>query len=117
VHFKRNTDTPKRGTKKVRHWPINECTNLKLAKTTPDEIPTSNLTKRILNYIINFEQPIKNDNNKYNPQAKMPLLNRHNQNPNITTAEMLMVLLQWLYSKVWESKFSYLWQQWMLACL
>ena len=57
---------------------------------------SSNLTNLILNYIIKFEQPNKNDNNKHNPPAKLPLLNRHNQNPNITTVQMLMVLLQWL---------------------
>jgi len=33
-------------------------------------------------------------NNKHNPQAKPPALNWHNQNPNITTVQMLMVLLQ-----------------------
>ena len=30
-------------------------------------------------------------------------LNQNNQNPNITTAEMLVVLLQWMCSKVWEN--------------
>jgi len=33
-------------------------------------------------------------NNKHNPQAKLLTFNWHNQNPNITTVEMLMVLLQ-----------------------
>ena len=28
------------------------------------------------------------------PQAKLPVLNWHNQNPNITTVETLIVLLQ-----------------------
>ena len=32
--------------------------------------------------------------NKHNPQNKPSALNMHNQNPNITTAEILMVLLQ-----------------------
>jgi len=41
-------------------------------------------------------------NNKHNPQVKMPLLNRHNQNANITTLQMLMVLLQLLCGEVWE---------------
>ena len=34
------------------------------------------------------------DNNKHNPHTKLRLLNKHNQNPNITTVQMLMVLLQ-----------------------
>jgi len=50
----------------------------------------------MLKYIIKFEQPNKNDNNKHKPHTKMPLLNRHNKNSNITTVQMLMVLLQWL---------------------
>ena len=60
----------------------------------PDEVPTSQQTNLMLNYIIKFEQPNKNDNNKHNPHTKLPLLNRHKQNPNITTVQMLMVLLQ-----------------------
>ena len=31
---------------------------------------------------------------KHNPQAKLPVLNWHNQNPNITTVEMLIKLPQ-----------------------
>jgi len=73
--------------------------------------PNPNFTKLILNYIIKFEQPNKSDNNKHNPHTKLPLLNRHNQHPNITTVQMLTVLLQWLCGEVWESEFSYLWQQ------
>ena len=65
----------------------------------------------MLNYIIKFEQPNKNDNNKHNPHTKLPLLNWHNQNPNITTVQMLIVLLQWLCGEVWEREFSYVWQQ------
>ena len=76
-----------------------------MAQTTPDAVPTSHLTKPILNHIIKFE-PNKNDNNKHNPHTKLPVLNRHNQNPNITTVQMLMVLLQWLCGEVWESEFS-----------
>ena len=72
---------------------------------------SSNPTSPILNYIIKFEQPNKNDNNKHNPHTTLPLLNWHNQNPNITTVQMFRVLLQWLCSEVWESEFSYLWQQ------
>ena len=86
-------------------------TSLKLVQTTLDEVPTSHLTNLILNYIIKFEQPNKNDNNKHNPHTKLPALNRHNQNPNLTTVQMLMVLLQWLCGEVWEREFSYLWQQ------
>jgi len=33
-------------------------------------------------------------NNKHNPQAKLLVLKWKNQNPNITTVEMLIVLLQ-----------------------
>ena len=50
-------------------------------------------------------------NNKHNLQPKTPLLDWHNQNPNITTVQMLTVLLQWLCGEVWESEFSYVWQQ------
>ena len=57
------------------------------------------------------------DNNKHNPLTKLPLLNRHNQNPNITTAQMLMVLLQWLCGEVWEREFSYVWQQQICYCV
>ena len=32
------------------------------------------------------------NNNKYNHQATMPVLNWHHQNTNITTAEVLIVL-------------------------
>ena len=88
-----------------------------MAQTTPDEIPTSNLTNPILNYIIIFEQLNKNDYNKHNPHTKLPLLNRHNQNPNTTTVQMLMVLLQWLCSEVWEREFSYVWQQRICHCV
>ena len=42
---------------------------------------------------------------KHNPQTKLPVLNWHNQNPNITTAEMLTVLPPWLCGKVWGSEF------------
>ena len=45
------------------------------------------------------------------PHTKLPLSNRHNQNPNITTVQMLTVLLQWLCGEVWEREFGYLWQQ------
>ena len=82
-----------------------------MAQTTPDAVPNSHLTSPILNYIIKFEQPNNNDNNKHNLQPKTPLLNRHNQNPNITTVQMLIVLLQWLRGEVWEREFSYVWQQ------
>ena len=82
-----------------------------MAQTTPDAVPNTHLASPILNYIIKFEQPNNNDNNKHNLQPKTPLLNRHNQNPNITTVQMLMVLLQWLCGEVWESEFSYVWQQ------
>ena len=34
------------------------------------------------------------DDDKHKPQAKMPFLNWQKQNPNITTVEMLIVLLQ-----------------------
>ena len=56
-------------------------------------------------------------NDKHNPQAKLPVLNWHNQNRNITTVEMLVLLLQWLYSKLWESEFRYLWQQRTCHCV
>jgi len=65
----------------------------------PDAAPTSNLNNLIPNYIIKFEQPNKNDNDKQNPKIKLPALNWHNQNPNITTIQMLTVSLQWLYGE------------------
>jgi hypothetical protein len=69
--------------------------------------------------ILNSHNQTKNlvHDDKHNPQAKQPTLNWHNQNPNITTVEMLMVLLLWLCSKVWESEFCYLWQQWTCHCV
>jgi len=48
---------------------------------------------------------------KPNPQAKLPVSNWHQQNTKITMVEKLIVLLQWLCSKVWENEFSILWQQ------
>jgi len=62
----------------------------------PDATPTSNLTKFMLKCIIKFEKPNKNDRDKHNTHTKIPLLSRHNQNYNITTVQMLMVLLQLL---------------------
>ena len=46
-------------------------------------------------HILNSNNQTKNlvHDDKHNPQAKQPALNWHNQNPNITAAEMLMVLL------------------------
>jgi len=41
------------------------------------------------------------DSEKHNP-----VFNWHHQNLNKSTVEMLIVLLQWLCSKVWESEFS-----------
>ena len=66
------------------------------------------------NTYIKYEQWNKKnfvDNNKHNPHTKLLLLNWHNQNPNVTTVQMLIVLLQWLCGEVWEREFSYLWQQ------
>ena len=37
----------------------------------------------------------------------MPVLNSHNQNPNITTVESLKVLLQSVHRKDWESEFNH----------
>ena len=41
-----------------------------------------------------MQLPKKNfvDNNKYNHQAKLPVLNWHHRNTNITTVEVLTVL-------------------------
>jgi len=39
--------------------------------------------------------------------TKMPVLNWHKQNPNITTVELLKVLLQSLHSKALESEFNH----------
>ena len=48
------------------------------------------------NYIIKFQQPNTklSPQKKHNPQNKPSALNMHNQNPNITTVQMLMVLLK-----------------------
>ena len=45
-------------------------------------------------HILNSNNHTKNSvhDDKHNPQAKQPALNWHNQNPNITEVEMLMVL-------------------------
>jgi len=40
-----------------------------LTQTTPDKAPTPNLSKLIPKYVIKFEQPNKNDNNKHNPHT------------------------------------------------
>jgi len=83
-----------------------------VAQTTPDKIQNSNLTNHNLNYIIKFEQKKQKNSqdDKLNPPAKMPLLNwNHQTAKNITTVEMLIVLLEWLCSKVWESEFCNLW--------
>jgi len=71
----------------------------------------SNLTNHNLNYI-KFKQLNKNlsQDDKQNPQARLPVLNWHHQNPNITTVEMLIVLLRGLYIKVRGSEFIHLWQ-------
>jgi hypothetical protein len=47
-------------------------------------------------HILNSNNQTKNldDDDEHNPQTKLPALNWHNQNPNITTVEMLLVLLQ-----------------------
>ena len=82
----------------------------------PDAAPTLNLTNFMLKCIIKFQQPNKNDSDKHNTHTKIPLLNRHNQNPNITTVQMIVLLLQWLCGEVWEREFSYLWQQWICYC-
>ena len=44
---------------------------------------------------LNWSKQTKNlvVGDKRNPQTKLPVLNWHNQNTNITTAEMLIVLL------------------------
>ena len=104
VHFKHNADTPKWGGEGM--WDINKSSNPLF-----DEAPTSSLTKLMLKYIITFAEPNKNDNDKDKRHAKMHLLIRHNQNPNITKVQMLMVLLQWVCGEVWEREFRYLWQQ------
>jgi hypothetical protein len=43
---------------------------------------------------LNLNKQTKNlaDDAKHNPQTELPVLNWHNENPNITTAEMLTVL-------------------------
>jgi len=40
------------------------------------------------------------EDDKYNPQDKMLVLNWQYQNPNITSAEILIVLLNWLFTKI-----------------
>ena len=81
VHFKRHADTPKRGTKKVRHWQKTE--HLKKAQTTPNQIQRTISLKVTLCTFNKFEQPNKKliIDDKHNPQAKLPVLNWHNKNP------------------------------------
>ena len=47
-------------------------------------------------HILNLYNQTRNldGDDKHNPQANVPALNWHNQNPNITTVEISMVLLQ-----------------------
>jgi len=49
-----------------------------------------------LSTYVKIEQGNKNliINDKHKPQAKVTVLNWHNENPNIITVEMLTVLLQ-----------------------
>jgi len=47
-------------------------------------------------YIYTRRNTVNND--KHNPNAKLPVLKQHNKNPNITTVEMLIVLPQRLCS-------------------
>jgi len=68
-----------------------------LTQTTPNKTQTTNITNPKLNYI-NYIGKSKGegeliDDDKHNHQAKLPVLNWHNQNSNITTVEMLIVLL------------------------
>jgi len=49
-------------------------------KKTPDDAPTSNLTKFIPKYVIKFEQQNKNDKDKHNPHTRTnipPHNNKH----------------------------------------
>jgi len=116
VHFKHHVDTPKWETKKGIHWQITENltspTDLKSAqrhtmKLKPHTSPTLTYIQT-KNFVLD---------DKHKPQAELSVFNWHNQNPNMTTVEMLTVLLQWLCSKVWESEFSDLWQQWVCHCV
>ena len=100
VHFNCNADIPKWGTKKVR------LTNYLTPNLTYESQIGTNNTWCSYNfkphqpyptlYILNSNNQTINSvhNNKHNPQTKPSALNWHNQNPNITTVQMLMVLLQ-----------------------
>jgi len=69
-----------------------------MAQTTPNQIQNiTSLTVNLNIYILNSIKQTKNliiDDNKHNPQAKLPVLNWHNQNPNITIVEMLTMVPQ-----------------------
>ena len=61
-----------------------------------------------------MELPKKNffDNNKYNHQAKTPVLNWHHRNTDITTVEVLIVLYSdWGVNS--ESEVSNPWERWI----
>ena len=90
-HFKRHADITKWGGG-VRHWQIalTYHIDLKLVQKTRNKTQISNLTKHNLNYIY-YIWIKKNYSEKHNP-----VLNWHNQNPNKTTAEMSIAVLQWL---------------------
>jgi len=101
VHFKHNADTPKWGTKK---WDYYKSSN------ALSNVPIWNWKKCLMQL-----QPLTSQTSSQtmllnlNNQTKMrmtnttPTLSRlHNQNSNITTVQMLMVLLQWLCGEVWE---------------
>jgi len=61
-----------------------------------------------------MELPKKNfvNNNKYNYQAKLSVLNLHHRNTNITTVEVLILLYSDCVANS-ESKFSNPWEQWI----
>jgi hypothetical protein len=68
-----------------------------MEQVTPIETETTNITNCKLNYI--YETGTTKQNTllsmtKTIPPAKLTVLNWHNQKPNITTVEMLTVLLQ-----------------------
>ena len=105
MRVKKRETLTNQGNHNLAYWPYIGTNNIwQNSKTT-------NIT-----VILNWNERKNSVNDKHNPQAKLPVLNRHNQNTNITTVQMLMVLLQWLCGKVWESEFSYLWQQWTCHC-
>ena len=89
MRVKKRETLTNQGNHNLAYWPYIGTNNIwQNSKTT-------NIT-----VILNWNERKNSVNDKHNPQAKLPVLNWHHWNTNITTVKMLIVLLQWLCSEV-----------------